>query len=735
LTASLILETMNADRNNTTCSKCKRTYSRPEHLQRHLLSHSGTAPYRCARCRKPFKRKDVLGRHLTICTSTASHQVVHYSRACQRCASKKRRCGLERPRCSGCQKANHECLYLDGASRSLPANAAHQPPHVAQYDNNHHNQTSVSCLPPGSDNIGNVVTEDIAQDESSVVVLTNQLAVPSQNLSSIEYESVMSRSLQPHIPSMPPTTSFGFLINFTKGYSLKGCFKLINDAYLDSSSSPRFSGNGRFMGSPSSTPSSSNSTNVTWMDSTTTVEVSSASSHYVEPTRSNLSHSSTQPESLASFTTYSPIFEKTSEIRVALRATLPQWSAVHEHLFLDFFSPDRMAFLLELYWSMWHPNWPVIHKPSFQIMNTPAPLLAAMMVVGACHGHDRHDLNHARYWFDAVEDLTFHDLCWASNLQQGHRRIQSIQAAFLSCIYQTWDGSETARARIRRIRFNAVVTAVRDLDMTSARHELPRDIEDFHWIRFIHSEESIRTLLWVFCLDTAYVIFNNMPPRFALRELRMGLASCEASFQASTPQECFAALQDWLAHNVRSADISLYGLIKIFFSDRISSNVLDSLAHESFMNLWCVGSAFHVVLFNLDFVFGGKGQFHRLRAGLDNWEAVWNQRLKNNDEKFFDSIVATAALSPYRKSEGDLWKRPGFWKNAPEYWLLAHLVLEHMESAQQSTEAADELSGINGSHLNVGGHVHGTIEDTGMRSLHSFLVTVGPVRQVSMNRG
>lgn len=145
------------------------------------------------------------------------------------------------------------------------------------------------------------------------------------------------------------------------------------------------------------------------------------------------------------------------------------------------------------------------------------------------------------------------------------------------------------------------------------------------------------------------------------------------------------------------------------------------------MNLWCVDAAFHVVLFSLDPVLGDEEQFVGLRIGIDTWEGVRNQRLRSNDEQFFDSIVTTAALSPGIETTSDSWKKPGFWKNAAEFWLLACVMLERMVAAQQSATAADELSGMTRLHLNVGPHVHNGIEDTEMRSLHSFLVVVGSI--------
>jgi uncharacterized Zn-finger protein len=42
---------------------CGRTFTRAEHLQRHLLNHSN-GDFTCDRCRAHFKRKDLLGKDI-----------------------------------------------------------------------------------------------------------------------------------------------------------------------------------------------------------------------------------------------------------------------------------------------------------------------------------------------------------------------------------------------------------------------------------------------------------------------------------------------------------------------------------------------------------------------------------------------------------------------------------------------------------------------------------------------
>lgn len=46
-------------------NRCGRTFTRAEHLQRHVLNHS-TGDFTCTRCRAHFKRRDLLGENLVL---------------------------------------------------------------------------------------------------------------------------------------------------------------------------------------------------------------------------------------------------------------------------------------------------------------------------------------------------------------------------------------------------------------------------------------------------------------------------------------------------------------------------------------------------------------------------------------------------------------------------------------------------------------------------------------------
>lgn len=58
------------------CEKCKRAFTREEHLTRHVLStHNKLKPFTCGICSRPFSRRDLLLRHAKNLHGGSEHAV------------------------------------------------------------------------------------------------------------------------------------------------------------------------------------------------------------------------------------------------------------------------------------------------------------------------------------------------------------------------------------------------------------------------------------------------------------------------------------------------------------------------------------------------------------------------------------------------------------------------------------------------------------------------------------
>ncbi|KAK0614221.1 transcription factor Cmr1 [Immersiella caudata] len=123
------------------CAYCGKSFTRKEHLERHIPSHTNVKPHRCSACQLSFARRDLLQRH---------HSTYHEARdpmeplpggvptvagrtpiACQNCANAKTGCDKRVP-CSRCAEKNLPCAARfarrssKAAVRAAAASAAFQ---------------------------------------------------------------------------------------------------------------------------------------------------------------------------------------------------------------------------------------------------------------------------------------------------------------------------------------------------------------------------------------------------------------------------------------------------------------------------------------------------------------------------------------------------------------------------------------------------------------------------------
>lgn len=103
------------------CRDCGRSYSRPEHLVRHVQTHTLGRRFACEICQKSFARKDLLRRHVAnhdndspkkrqrLVSTPNSSRV---TQACRPCAAARVKCDETKP-CRRCVSRNLACSSFE----------------------------------------------------------------------------------------------------------------------------------------------------------------------------------------------------------------------------------------------------------------------------------------------------------------------------------------------------------------------------------------------------------------------------------------------------------------------------------------------------------------------------------------------------------------------------------------------------------------------------------------------
>ncbi|KAF4636015.1 hypothetical protein G7Y89_g2063 [Cudoniella acicularis] len=361
---------------------------------------------------------------------------------------------------------------------------------------------------------------------------------------------------------------------------------------------------------------------------------------------------------------------------------------------LQFFCPENLRRFTRLFWDEWYPHCPIIHKPTFNVYSAPVTLLVPMAVIGACMSDSAEEVSRAKEWLEFGEEIVFSSAILsaepveraASDIDIPPLRV--IQAAYITCILLNWEGSDTMKRRVRHHHFAAVVSAVREIGVASSNH-YPLDFVNacnFSWHQFIEREETIRTFTYVFLLDTAFVIFNNTPPRMVLHEMNLEMTTSESCFQADNAADCYtqwhAHLSQHFAHPGSTA-LFLGEAISILMGDNYDAHAI-RFANLSTLSLFTLVAGLHTVVFQQLSLFSClPTSLQPVRAALSRWQSLWPLRS--------DSIHIHPHPNDAMTMPRDAWQDTGFIGQAQEFAWLVVARLDRVEGETRVLGDAGEL--------------------------------------------
>lgn len=147
------------------------------------------------------------------------------------------------------------------------------------------------------------------------------------------------------------------------------------------------------------------------------------------------------------------------------------WTAELEAACIRFFNPTSLSLYLELFWALWHPNVNFLHRSTFNARTAKASLLASMVTIGASVSTNATDRANAKAWYNCVEEVVFQDDDFCANDEDrtfpSKERLQALQAAYIVCLYQNWEGTDFSKRRVRRFRYNTLIAVLLSLSLTT----------------------------------------------------------------------------------------------------------------------------------------------------------------------------------------------------------------------------------------------------------------------------
>lgn len=93
---------------------------------------------------------------------------------------------------------------------------------------------------------------------------------------------------------------------------------------------------------------------------------------------------------------------------------------------------------------------------------------------------------------------------------------------------------------------------------------------------------------YIFLLESAFVVFHNLPPRLIVPEMKLSLAAPEECFQATSAEQCFVLFHPWVLDNPEQSRMQTYHAVKLLCNIDNDDNDerLKPLSQLSVLNLF-----------------------------------------------------------------------------------------------------------------------------------------------------
>ncbi|PYH68345.1 Zn(II)2Cys6 transcription factor [Aspergillus vadensis CBS 113365] len=327
------------------------------------------------------------------------------------------------------------------------------------------------------------------------------------------------------------------------------------------------------------------------------------------------------------------------------------------------FTPVNIAkFIKAFFDNPFHTHY--INSAAFSLNKASNLLALTMVLLGAVYSNPYRSDDLTTY-SNITEHLIFEGSAF-KKLLQGNRDIlnsrgtlETLQAAMLVVILQSYKENPDSIRRIRLQRMPTIFTVIRMLDLNKITNDCIPGVSD--WDTYLHRESLVRVMAGIYLLDCYCVIFFRYPTLLRLDEIAFEIPQRDDLFHAHNAAE-------W--EELSSKDqkpyepLRLRTVLRDFMRPEGQPPQRGQYFPNTIFGSFLVVSAIQCVLFDLL-------ALHTFMDDIRVFEPV--ERALNRWKTHWDSMCQGIEPSTAR--------RAGFIIHAAEFWCVAKALVKHPSAA------------------------------------------------------
>ncbi|BCS04938.1 uncharacterized protein AKAW2_80739A [Aspergillus luchuensis] len=327
------------------------------------------------------------------------------------------------------------------------------------------------------------------------------------------------------------------------------------------------------------------------------------------------------------------------------------------------FTPSNIdKFIKAFFDNPFHTHY--INAAAFSLSKTSNLLVLTMVLLGAVYSNPYRSDDLATY-SNVTEHLVFEGLAFKkllhgnTDILDSRGTLETLQAAMLVVILQSYKENQDSIRRIRLQRMPTIFTAIRMLELNKITNDFIPGVSD--WDTYFLRESLVRVMAGIYLLDCYCVIFFRYPSLLRLDEIAFEIPQRDDLFHAHNAVEWEElSLKDQKPH----VPLRLRTVLRDFMRPEDQPPQHGAYFPNTIFASFLVLSAIQCVLFDLLALHTFMDDirvFEPVDRALNRWKIHWDSMCQGIEP-------GTA-------------KRAGFIIHAAEFWCVAKALIKHPSAA------------------------------------------------------